>query len=436
MYIFNQPQIVGLTVFCFISTAITCFLFAAYFKPKKNYLRPFLFCTLYTIPLLVRYCCSITLENGDSQVFPLMFLAAVIVALWPAALSGFFDADRFDSQFMAYFTNSLNPFLYIVSVVFNIISDRQNYTVPNVIFYNVLYFAGVLAFLPITKKFIMPRLDRIPSIFKKILVIGTPLSQIFPILTNYTRNAVFDSTLYYLVFISFGITFGILGYAIYRYAVITSQKQKLELSMMFEKNKVNYFDSIEDQQQKISKLSHDMSNHLRTIQMLAKESNNPEITDYSEKLLGQYKQTVKNFCQNSVLNSMLLYYSSVANEKGVTHKFEANANQQIKLSQTDIVTIVSNILDNAFEACENVDESERKISLIINCDENAFTCVCNNSFDGQVIKKGKKFVTQKTDSDNHGLGTQIVMETVTRLGGKCDFSYNEKVFTVAVYIPF
>ena len=72
---------------------------------------------------------------------------------------------------------------------------------------------------------------------------------------------------------------------------------------------------------------------------------------------------------------------------------------------------------------------------IIICDPEAEYAALVHKFDGQVIKKGKKFVTQKTDSDNHGLGTQIVTETVTRLGGKCDFSFDEKTFSATVYIP-
>ena len=133
---------------------------------------------------------------------------------------------------------------------------------------------------------------------------------------------------------------------------------------------------------------------------------------------------------------MLMYYDTVSADRDISFTAEALLPSELPLSSVELVNIISNLLDNSFDACERVPEGKKMVTIAISYKENAFTCVCKNSFDGKVVKKGKNFVSQKTDTNNHGYGTQILTETANRHGGKCEFDYNENTFSATVYISF
>lgn len=434
----TSSEIAGLALDKFFVALTTLFLFSVYFKPKKNQLRPLFCCLFFSVIAFFNIYGSTMIERGNADYFVLVLICSFLLCFWPVILSGFYQSERFKSQFVAYFTNSLNPFMFIAILVRTPIVKALGFpelSIGTAIIYELLFFIGLAVYVPVVKKFIVPRLDKIPGFIIKALVIGVPVSQIFTIMTNFHNNPLFKSPLFYGIVGGYGFTVCFAGFIIYKYAVINAEKDKLELSMKFEKAKNDYFDVIEEHSQTISKLSHDIKNHLRTMQTLADNHEYEEIKKYSEAILNDTITTTQNFCHNPTVNAMLMYYNKAAREKDIDFIATATIPTKTPLSSVDLVSLISNLLDNAFEACERVTEAERTASITITCDDNAFTCICKNTFDGKLIKKGKKFITQKTDTINHGLGTQIVTETANRLGGKCDFSFDEKTFSATVYIP-
>ncbi len=416
----------------------SCAYFIFYSTPKKNKLHSFLGVFIFYPALVAESLCSLLIAKGNENVYPFFVLSVAIVALWPLQYSGFYNRKRFDSQFLCYFTNSLNPFLYISTILYRFIRDRYEipvYSIEGVLLDRCLLLIGTLLFVPVVKKFIVPKLPKIPRFLVKGLVIAVPVSQIFPMMTNGVHNEIFNSWMFYVIFLAFGITMCVAGYVIYKYAGERSEREKLELAMRFEKDKKNYFDVIEQHSQKISKMSHDISNHLRTIQILAQNKENAELTEYSENLLSEYSNSLKSYCKNPTINAMLLYYNSVATNERVSYKAQANVEKEIKISQVDLVSIISNMLNNAFEACSTLKDEDKEVEITIDTKNNAFVCVCKNKFDGKITKKDRKFYTRKKDEENHGLGIEIIQETVKRLNGKCDFEYMQQSFTVTVYIP-
>lgn len=420
----------------------TYLLFSVYSERKKPRFVIILATCLYYPVLVASEICSLVIYKGHPQIetFRLVFFfAELAICFWPLFLSNFYNRKLFDSQFLAYFTNSMNPFLYAASLLSRFVTtklDFPTHSVQSVLIDRPLFILGIIVFVPIVKKYIVPRIERIPQFIVKGLVILVPVSQIIPFIANNRNNDIFNSNLFYLIFLAFGLTCCISAIVLYKYTIEITKREQLELLLKFEENKSGYFEALEQQTRKTSQLSHDITNHLRTIQSLALSQQKNELIEYSRSLTEHYSENLKAFCKNSIVNAMLLYYDSLAEKSKTTFSASAHISNNIQIPDVNLVSIISNILDNAFEACANLPENNRLISLNLNADENSLSCICENSYDGNINSNNSKFVSRKKDKTAHGLGTEIIKETTNKLNGTYAFDYTEDKFTVTIYIPF
>ena len=78
-------------------------------------------------------------------------------------------------------------------------------------------------------------------------------------------------------------------------------------------------------------------------------------------------------------------------------------------------TIISNLLNNAIEACEKIQEDKRIIEFeIVGYNSQIFISVCNSYDMESIIIKNKSLLLQKRNKLNHG----IVLENVRRTDKK------------------
>ena len=101
------------------------------------------------------------------------------------------------------------------------------------------------------------------------------------------------------------------------------------------------------------------------------------------------------------------------------------------VSDNDWCIVLLNLLDNALEACEKVEESKRWITITIKCRENIILLEINNSFDGKLQKdRNGKLLTAKQNNFLHGIGLDSVVRIIDKYGGLIQINGEDKVFKV------
>ena len=99
------------------------------------------------------------------------------------------------------------------------------------------------------------------------------------------------------------------------------------------------------------------------------------------------------------------------------------------------ILIVSNLPDNAIEACEKTDMEQRLIKVKLHTEFNRITISVRNPAAEAPIKNGEKFETTKSDKKEHGIGLMNVEQTVMKYGGECISSHSKGFFTYSIFIP-
>lgn len=155
-------------------------------------------------------------------------------------------------------------------------------------------------------------------------------------------------------------------FVLMQFIPVLARKEQMEEKMhMYEMNRA-YYENLENQQQEIRILRHDMANHLQVISRLDGEQQK----EYIEKLTGSFAMGVQvKFCDNRVLNGVLNSKRSAAENGGIEFQVEAAVPEKLCVDGVDLCALIGNGLDNAIEACMKCPEGGRYVNAVIKAEK-------------------------------------------------------------------
>lgn len=187
---------------------------------------------------------------------------------------------------------------------------------------------------------------------------------------------------------------------------------------------------------------HEFKNNLYVILGLLQLKEYDEATNYILKLQEIEKSNSIKFSniEDSYVHALLMSRELAAKEKKISLTVSEESFLQENhgiISSFDIVTILGNLLENAFEACSSVKIKEKMVEVSLFEDEEVVeiqvrdngrkidSLVKNNIFDEGISSK----------SEGRGIGLHLVKSRVELYNGNIDIEEfeNEKIFVVIIY---
>lgn len=191
-----------------------------------------------------------------------------------------------------------------------------------------------------------------------------------------------------------------------------------------------YYTLLDRQNEMLKTITHDEKNHLIAIKALA---NDPAVSEYIDNIYDDIKcHSMFGNTKNKFLDLLLNKYESVCLSAGISFEYNISTANLSFMDAPDLITLLSNILDNAVEAAGA--SEGKKIELSISR-VNAFDMLtCVNSCDSKPQSVGKKLQTSKNSDGFHGLGTKSIRTVAAKYKGEFDWSYSEfdRKFTVKI----
>ena len=210
------------------------------------------------------------------------------------------------------------------------------------------------------------------------------------------------------------------------------RNEKLLREKMINETKMYY--SVSENLEKQRKITHEFKNQIACILSLAKNQKYKELNDYIEKVDKSLKLSMDMVDTNHVIvNAVLNTKYREAIDAGVVFVLKVNDLSEMKLSDTDIVAILANLLNNALEACMKCENKLIKLKFVL--ENNQIIISVKNSCSNQPIRNNGKFVTLKDDVEEHGFGIENVVEVIERYDGKYVIDYDEDMFSFFILIP-
>lgn len=190
-------------------------------------------------------------------------------------------------------------------------------------------------------------------------------------------------------------------------------------------------EAIKRSEQEIRLLRHDLRLFLSTLGVCIESGD----LNQAKEMLQTYdthvgNTTVSRFCENDTLNYILSDFSDRCAAADVDFQWDV-ALAQFPFEDIAFISILSNALDNAFNAQLQLPEQQRNVRLMLkNQNQKLLLSVKNPTAHIPVFADGLPV----SDKPGHGYGTQSIRSMTERLGGNCQFSVQDGQFIVRVVL--
>lgn len=219
--------------------------------------------------------------------------------------------------------------------------------------------------------------------------------------------------------------------------IIKNNKNIMESELVDNKKDMEhkYYEKLEDNNEKVRKLYHDMKNHLMCIGSLC---DNDESIDYINNLNKELVGLDRTFnTGNRVLDIILSEKKTTCLEKDIKLTTEIDFSRSDFIDMLDISAIFSNSIDNAIQACDKINDNSipKKINIRVKYVNNFCIIKIINSKVNEIFKKKDKILTDKKDGFMHGLGISNIKDAVQKYDGNVVIDYTENEFVLTAMIP-
>jgi sensor histidine kinase regulating citrate/malate metabolism len=156
-----------------------------------------------------------------------------------------------------------------------------------------------------------------------------------------------------------------------------------------------------------------------------------ELKDYIGKLV-KIDQSSIGSTHNPIIDMIISMKKKAAIENGIDFTSNVIPPSNIPIDDVDLCILISNILDNAFDACTQSNKSSY-IQLTSRLVGPNWCITCRNSVNNQnTFRSNNNIPSTKNDSELHGIGTRQIKEIAEKTGGYVQFIQKDFEFTVLV----
>ncbi len=210
--------------------------------------------------------------------------------------------------------------------------------------------------------------------------------------------------------------------------LIKRRNEELELKSRIQTMELEkkYNARIQEMEQRLRVLRHDMNNHMNVMKGLLYLEEYDELKKYFNEI-DQELEMANNVLvlEEKALSVLLNEKVRKAREAEIALELEVSK-EKINMPVAELCALTGNLLDNAIEAVEKVNE-QKYIYFSLAVYEDKIEMFCRNPYKGAIIgKEGGGFLTTKEDKEQHGWGTKQIREIVEKNNGKLEISYDSE----------
>lgn len=218
--------------------------------------------------------------------------------------------------------------------------------------------------------------------------------------------------------------------------IVQDDKLKLEYQLINERIKTNHksYENTNEIHNKLRYVYHDLKNHMLCIKNYETKE---EIISYINNLENQIID-FENFKNTGNKTLDIILGEKIYICKKYNIEFEDNINiSKLKFIQNiDICAIFANALDNAIEACMNIDNEVEKRIEVKATYINGFAIIkFINTKVNDIKFVDERIKTSKDDNKIHGIGLASIKYIVSKYDGETIVNYSDNEFILKIMIP-
>ncbi len=203
------------------------------------------------------------------------------------------------------------------------------------------------------------------------------------------------------------------------------------------KNQADMCRSISENFDKQKKKTHEFKNKIICIETLIERNQFSKLEEYVKGIYSKLDNELDAIDTNNIIvNAILNTKYQEAEESGIVFVFRINDLSGLRINDEDIVTILSNLLNNAIEACKKCDINRRILKLKFVNEDEMIKIGVRNTFDNPIIYENGEIRSTKPERvEVHGVGIKNIIEIIEKYDGSYVIKNNDQEFYFSIIIP-
>ena len=183
---------------------------------------------------------------------------------------------------------------------------------------------------------------------------------------------------------------------------------------------------------------HDIMNHMSILYKLVENGKNSDALKYIYQINNSIERTSYTISTGIIpIDCIMTAKLSKALDNNISIKHQIHFPANYNISDMDLCSLISNLLDNAIEANCKLDMTKRRLQIEIKPYNNMLLLFISNSSNGIYLYGGNgNLLTTKTSNKNeHGIGIKRINEIVKKYNGIIEFDPGTEIFSVSILFP-
>lgn len=223
-----------------------------------------------------------------------------------------------------------------------------------------------------------------------------------------------ESILIYVLFTL--VLFIFILYLVYRYSVALKENEYLNLMNQAKEFTVQYAKNLEQEHEQIKKIKHDMKNQLYVLSGLQRDKRYDEVEQMLSTLTAELEHNKTSISGN-------IYVDAILRQKQMEYKdilFDLSIllSKDFYMEATDLISLLSNIIDNACEELRRIEKHQFQLTLKGN----------KSTLQIIEINECRSNLNLKTDKNAsyHGYGLKIIQEITDKYDGEIQIEMDKQ----------
>lgn len=223
-------------------------------------------------------------------------------------------------------------------------------------------------------------------------------------------------------------------YLIYKISKANQYKNDLRLARQQSNMQLAVYRELSDKYHLSRAVTHDVREHIKALEGLIDNNYVDSARQYTQLLNKELDKLTPEFkVSNQILSIIINNKLAQAEKLNIDLVLDIEDLSIDFISDLDITSIFANILDNAFEACSELDEKDRVIKLTIHQINSFLVVNISNKYKKVKVDADGNYLTTKTNHEGFGLSN--VKNSVERYDGVFNVETRQGMFVVKITIP-
>jgi len=181
------------------------------------------------------------------------------------------------------------------------------------------------------------------------------------------------------------------------------------------------------------RIRHDFKHQMIILSELLNQKEYQKMSEYIHTSVSMLPTEIIQYSCSSAINAILSHYEALCKEKGIDTDFKVSLPDQLLISQIDLCVLLGNLLENAYDACQNTKQPFIVLKLA-KTSPSILALKISNSYDGEIIEKNGQFISTKHKEE--GLGIESIRVISKKYNGSTDIHYDQHTFSVKILLRF